>query len=277
MCATHNVSASTLRVMTDELSRGAEIMAKIMKKEAGWADLVARNDFFYRYKHYLQIIASSDTLDKQLLWQVFAVKWEGVYMCYVYLFIYRGSFIESRLRHLLLRLESLEQIDMAHPYMKGIDKNVRCPTEENVQKAKEGNFDGLEPIEAPAAASNGPKDATVDGHDDGDDLNAGDRSPREDDRLVLVEKTALSDSERETQAASVNHKDVIIESKNCDNDKNEYQPTGELFTTTFYIGFSINPNVIMRPLPISDFQKMCRNWDKFNEQSMNICIKYVKG
>ncbi|KAJ3123840.1 polynucleotide adenylyltransferase [Physocladia obscura] len=81
MCSTHNISASTFRVTMEEFKRGVELTEKILNGSGGsagennvpktWADLVEKNDFFDRYKYYLQIIASSDTEDRHLRWYNF--------------------------------------------------------------------------------------------------------------------------------------------------------------------------------------------------------------
>jgi poly(A) polymerase len=179
-----------------------------------------------------------------------------------------------------MRLESLEQIDLAHPYMKGVDKNVHCSTDDSLQRAREGVFDGLELVASAGEDANGKVESSVSGADDGD-LDAGGRSPREDDCPIMKEKTENGNSTTGATAPSVAADGKTTSSGEAEKDNEQGEPEklpgGDLFTTTFYIGFSINPNVIMRPLPISDFQKMCKNWDKFSEQSMSICIKYVKG
>jgi poly(A) polymerase len=68
MCATHNVSASTLIIMTNELNRAADITEAILAGNKTWSDLFESHDFFERYKYYLQIVASSDSIENQLKW-----------------------------------------------------------------------------------------------------------------------------------------------------------------------------------------------------------------
>jgi poly(A) polymerase Pap1 len=69
---------------------------------------------------------------------------------------------------------------------------------------------------------------------------------------------------------------------------NESQPPSADFrrihTTTFYIGLAIEPrapgDTAPRKLdiswPTSEFTKMCKQWEKFNEKTMGICVKYIK-
>ena len=85
MCATHNVMASTQAIMTEEFKRGqndvkgnqmwcsidfsgSEIVDKVINGEAEWSALFAKHDFFFRYKFYLQVVASSPDLEIQNKW-----------------------------------------------------------------------------------------------------------------------------------------------------------------------------------------------------------------
>ena len=86
MCATHNVMASTQQIMTEEFKRGqqpfasrlnwamnlgcagSEIVDQVMGGEAQWSALFAKHDFFFRYRFYLQVVASSADPDIQNKW-----------------------------------------------------------------------------------------------------------------------------------------------------------------------------------------------------------------
>ncbi|KAJ3351189.1 polynucleotide adenylyltransferase [Entophlyctis luteolus] len=107
MCSTHNISASTFRVTMEEFKRGAQITQKILAGSANWTELIEKHDFFDRYKYYLQIIASSDTEERHL-------RWSGL--------------VESKVRQLVMKLETSEAIMIAHPYIKSIDRVTPCKT-----------------------------------------------------------------------------------------------------------------------------------------------------
>jgi len=89
MCATHNVTASTQMIITDEFKRGvlfsfkyaesphvflsflgAEIVDRVIVGTAEWSELFAKHDFFHRYRYYLQVIASTGSSELQLKWCV---------------------------------------------------------------------------------------------------------------------------------------------------------------------------------------------------------------
>ncbi|CDO95956.1 unnamed protein product [Kluyveromyces dobzhanskii CBS 2104] len=97
MCATHNISESTKKVILTELHRGVEITQKIFSNELSWADLFTKHDFFFKYKFYLTVMVSTKGSDEQHL------KWSG--------------FVESKLRLLVQKLEVLPGINLAHPFI----------------------------------------------------------------------------------------------------------------------------------------------------------------
>ena len=68
MCATHNVTRSTLEVITDEFGRATEITEKVMKGKLPWSALFMKHDFFLRYKYYLAITAASKSPETQVKW-----------------------------------------------------------------------------------------------------------------------------------------------------------------------------------------------------------------
>lgn len=98
MCATHNITQSTQKVIIKELQRGAEITTAINKGEKTWANLMEKHTFFHDYKFYLCIVAGTLGSDEDHL------KWSGM--------------IESKVRIFVQKLELTEGIEIAHPYVK---------------------------------------------------------------------------------------------------------------------------------------------------------------
>ncbi|OAD07430.1 hypothetical protein MUCCIDRAFT_137037 [Mucor lusitanicus CBS 277.49] len=122
MCATHNVTESTRTIMVNEFKIGVDVVEKIMIGNGQWKDLFTKVKFFHAYKHYLQITSSSESAESQLVW---------------------SGLVEAKLRQLVLKLEVVEMIDLAHPYVKGIDKVHYCLTpEEAVTVTKGGDLPG---------------------------------------------------------------------------------------------------------------------------------------
>ncbi|OAD79987.1 hypothetical protein PHYBLDRAFT_185012 [Phycomyces blakesleeanus NRRL 1555(-)] len=214
MCATHNVTDSTKAIMLKEFQRGEELSEKIMLGQGSWEELFVKSDFFHAYKHYLQVIATSDSLETQL-------KWSGL--------------VESRFRQLVLKLELVEMLVLAHPYVKGIDKVHYCLTEKERVDAARGIYSNERTFP----------------------LSEGDM---ETDHLELIqEKTGLTKEERE------NIKTV--------------------YSTTFYVGLCVEPKTAgttgTRKLdlvwPTQEFIKLVKTWDNYDENTMKITVKNVKG
>ncbi|KAL5637096.1 hypothetical protein ACGC1H_000915 [Rhizoctonia solani] len=118
MCSTHNVTRSTMSVMKDEFLRGSQIIEQIMFRRAEWSELFAKHDFFQKYRYYLQIIASSGSADDQL-------KWSGT--------------VESRIRQLVMKLEFVDQLEVAHPFVKGFDQKHYCLDDAEVRAVAQGD------------------------------------------------------------------------------------------------------------------------------------------
>ncbi|KAG0083445.1 polynucleotide adenylyltransferase [Podila epicladia] len=119
MCSTHNVTDSTKAVMLSEFKDAAELVNKIMVERQPWSDLFKKGDFFSRYKHYIQIIASSDSEERHL-------RWSGL--------------VESRIRRLVMGLERTENVVLAHPYIKGFDKVIQYRTAAEKEDAAHGTL-----------------------------------------------------------------------------------------------------------------------------------------
>ncbi|KAI0271965.1 poly-A polymerase [Russula aff. rugulosa BPL654] len=118
MCATHNVTASTQMVMTEEFKKGADIVDKVIVGSADWSELFAKHDFFHKYRYYLQIIASTGDHDLQL-------KWAGT--------------VESRLRQLVMKLELTESLTLAHPFIKGFEQVAYCISDDEIRLVAQGD------------------------------------------------------------------------------------------------------------------------------------------
>lgn len=100
MCSTHNVSNSTLTVLTKEMRRGSEIMLKIEQKTANWPELFAKTEFFHVNKHFIQIIATATSKDLFKIW---------------------SGYMESRVRHLSNKLEYINHVACSPPFPQGFE------------------------------------------------------------------------------------------------------------------------------------------------------------
>lgn len=117
MCSTHNVCYSTFEVMKAELKRASQIVDRIPLGHGSWSELFDQHDFFSKYRYYLQITASSATPEVQL-------KWAGT--------------VESKIRHLVAKLELVDMVQLVHPFIKGIDRIFFCLNDEEGRQITSG-------------------------------------------------------------------------------------------------------------------------------------------
>ncbi|KAF8897890.1 Poly(A) polymerase central domain-containing protein [Infundibulicybe gibba] len=197
MCSTHNVTASTQMIMTEEFKKGAAIVDKVIVGSASWSELFAKHDFFHKYRYYLQVIASTGNPDLQ-------IKWAGT--------------VESRIRQLVMKLEFVDSLTLAHPFIKGFDQVSFCLNEEEVRAVAQG----------------------------------------------------------EVSDAIGKRKKEDIEGK---------EGASPVYSTTFYIGLAIEPRppgaIGPRRLDISypttEFTKLVKMWEKFDELTMGIVVRHIKS
>lgn len=90
---------------------------KISVGTVTWATLFEPADFFNDYKYYLQVCASSTTADIQL-------KWQGT--------------VESKIRQLVMKLETVETVLLAHPFVKSFEKVYYCLSDEECKELSTG-------------------------------------------------------------------------------------------------------------------------------------------
>ncbi|KIK53275.1 hypothetical protein GYMLUDRAFT_49451 [Collybiopsis luxurians FD-317 M1] len=197
MCATHNVTASTQMITTEEFKRGADIVDKVIVGTAQWSELFQKHDFFHKYRYYLQIIASTGDADLQ-------IKWSGT--------------VESRIRQLVMKLEYVDSLILAHPFIKGFEQVCYCLSEEEIRAVAQGEI-----------------------------------------------SETISKRKKED-----------IEGK---------EGAGPVHTTTFYVGLAIEPKQpgatgprrLDISYPTTEFTKLVKMWEKFDETTMGIVVRNIKS
>lgn len=120
MCATHNITMSTKKIITRELERGGDIADKIFTGQLQWKDLFSKHSFFTDdYKYYLSVIAASRTKDAQHVW---------------------SGLVESKVRLLVSNLETQGSIQVARPFNKGFDRVHKCKDETGIEAVISGDL-----------------------------------------------------------------------------------------------------------------------------------------
>lgn len=126
---------STFKIVIGECKRAAQIMDKIMVGSLPWEALFEGHAFFRNYEHFLEIVVSSDNASRQLKWYVVVlleiVKVINILNC-------RTGLVESRIRGLLNKLESVNGLALAHPFIEGFDNTYNCTSFDEVDAATRG-------------------------------------------------------------------------------------------------------------------------------------------
>lgn len=138
MCATHTIMHSTLDVMREEFERADQLINSangILEGKKQWKDLFQKHTFFTKdHKYYLSVVAASRT--------------EKAHSTF-------SGLVQSKFRLLCKNIEDGQcGIDVARPWMKGINRVHRYKTEEEADKIIQGSTEfQLKPAEIPTIAS----------------------------------------------------------------------------------------------------------------------------
>ena len=120
ICATHNITSSTKRIILSELERGQKITDNIWSGKMQWRDLFAKHSFFVDgFKYYISIIAASRTEGAQHVW---------------------SGFVESKVRLLVGSLGDQPTIELARPFNKGFERVHSCRNEEEIEAVINGEL-----------------------------------------------------------------------------------------------------------------------------------------
>ena len=121
MCATHNITISTKKVIERELKRASDITKEIFDGKKRWSDLFQRHAFFSDgYKYYLSIVAASKEQKAHAAW---------------------SGLVGSKVRRLVGGIEQSDAgVELAHPFNKGFDRMHRCRKEEEIDMVCQGSL-----------------------------------------------------------------------------------------------------------------------------------------
>lgn len=217
MCATYNVTRSTMGIIQQEIERALDLTMEIMEGKRPWSDMFIKHTFFTKdYKYYMSVISASKTEEHQKIW---------------------SGWIESRVRLLVSKLERAPGILHARPFVKSFERRHRC-TSEQLHLVQDGSLDFLappkkesEPDEAAESTSKTAVDASGEKSGDGASIvkENGD-APVKDEGEQGNGATADRPAEASDAAAQSNGTDSS-------------PPLMEVFTTTQYIGLELNPGM----------------------------------
>ncbi|KAH0597050.1 hypothetical protein MHUMG1_05359 [Metarhizium humberi] len=123
MCATFNISRSSMAIINRELRRGLEISESIMVGKRPWSDLFVKHTFFTSdYKYYISVISASKSKEAHNVW---------------------SGYVESKVRMLVQKLEQHPSIALAHAFNKGYERRHQCKDDSEIAQVQDGSLDFL--------------------------------------------------------------------------------------------------------------------------------------
>ncbi|PIL37403.1 hypothetical protein GSI_01097 [Ganoderma sinense ZZ0214-1] len=218
MCATHNVTQSTQMIMTEEFKKASEIVQKVLHNKARWSDLFSKHDFFHKYRYYLQVIASTGSAELQ-------VKWSGT--------------VESRVRQLVMKLEFVESLALAHPFIKGFEQVSYCMDDNEVRSVAQGEI-------SEAVARRKKED--IDGHEGASAVYS----------TTFYIGLAVEPKQRAFQSSTS-------------------PPARTLAHIRQQQAGLVGPRRLDISYPTNEFSKLVKMWEKFDELTMGIVVRNIKS
>lgn len=123
MCATFNISRSSMSIINRELRRGLEVSESIMVGKQPWSDLFVKHTFFTSdYKYYISVISASKSKEAHNVW---------------------SGYVESKVRMLVQKLEQHPCIALAHAFNKGYERRHHCKEDFEIAQVQDGSLDFL--------------------------------------------------------------------------------------------------------------------------------------
>ncbi|OWB68980.1 hypothetical protein B5S30_g4374 [[Candida] boidinii] len=234
MCATHNVTTSTQKIILQEMKRGLDITNDIIFGKKNWSSLFLKHDFFHKYKYYLSIItATKNSYDEHL-------KWSGM--------------VESKLRLLVQKLEVIDGIVLAHPYVKPFTKSYIVNNEEDCIKIK----DLYGTIEFDKFIKSKLENNEIKELKDDDEEGGNIKQFENELKLKQDEEKAKPESLQDTKI--LNQRTIHL--------------------MKLYIGLSLDLKGKEKKMdiqqPCSEFDVICKNWQFSNPELFALNIKHVK-
>lgn len=260
MCATFNITRSSMTIINRELKRGLQISEDIMTGKRPWADLFVKHTFFTtNYRHYIVVTSASKTRDAYNIW---------------------SGYIESKVRMLVQRLEQHPAIALAHIFNKGYERRHICRTDLEVEMVQEGSLDFVakdgETISngiTAAGKQNGVK-AQPAGEENG--------AAAEPDQVV-----STSGQKPDTNGNIHGADDIKAEPSAEIDDDQQSKPAPdapmEIFTMSHYIGLDLVEGKKMSldlSYQVEDFKSLCQTWPKYKEELeplVSIGVQHVRN
>ena len=222
MCATFNITKSSMTIISRELKRGLRLTEDIMSGKRPWTDLFIKHTFFTaNYKHYISVISASKTKEAHKIW---------------------SGYIESKARMLVQRLEQHPAISLAHAFVKGYERRHVCNSDHEIEQVQEGFLNFLakdEPRESvDASFMEGQSDFKINPQQ-GENGSEDKPEPKEGNTEVLEQGLKSNGNSEGVDGISSEQPAIASADADAPDTSNGATSGTEIFTTTHYIGLEL--------------------------------------
>ena len=150
----------------------------------------------------------------------------------------RSGTVESRVRQLVMKLEFVESLMLAHPFIKGFEQVSYCVNDEEVRSVAQGEI-------SEAVAKRKKED--IDGHEGASAVYS----------TTFYIGLAVEPRQRASQSSIIPHGRSVT------------------YARKHQAGF-IGPRRLDISYPTNEFTKLVKMWEKFDEQNMGIVVRNIK-
>lgn len=256
MCATFNVTRSSMTVIYRELQLAAEITNNIMCSTKPWKDLFTKHTFFTKdFKYYMQVISASRDKEAHKIW---------------------SGFVESKVRMLVQSLERHDSIAVARPFIKGFERFHRYRNDEQFAQILDGN---LQHIVKEGGDFSPSRDGIQAKKEDKPSAKVEDgaKVKQEHGEVPVKQENGVKVKGEESEDVPLAS---IPEHQSADTkgDIRAGDEALEMYTTTHYIGLELNPAAKSLDLSfqVNDFKALCHSWEKYKDELSNRCYVNIK-
>ncbi|KAI0841681.1 Poly(A) polymerase [Hypoxylon sp. FL0890] len=242
MCATFNITKSTMEIIQRELERGFDLTNKIRDGKLEWKDLFVKHTFFTAdHRYYLAVIATSTTKEAHKIW---------------------SGFVESKVRVLVGDLERVPSIAVARPFNKGYERVHRVRNDQETEEVQNGSLayrtqDDDSEDESKVNKENGVESKTE----------------------VKVETNPAVKTENGEPANPDVKSDPENQNANIENIAEIPSCGTKIYTTTHYVGLELAEGAKSLDLSfqVNAFKTMCAQWEKYQANLNYLSIQTVKN
>lgn len=232
MCATFNITRSSMTIIQRELRRGLEISEQIMVGKRPWSDLFVKHTFFTSgYRYYISVVSASKDKEAHKVW---------------------SGYVESKVRMLVQKLEQHPSIALAHAFNKGYDRRHLCKNEQEIGLVQEGSLEFMIK-DGDESKLNGAAVKTEKSEAESKPNGAAVKAERDEDQSKLSDVPMKAEHDEGESKLS----EVPIKTESKDGSTESVFPV-EVYTTTHYIGleleegmFSLHPPSLPPSCPMS--------------------------